>query len=296
MNQHPTIAELRARVQKGRHREIGNVLARFWARPTAIYGTWLAVRWGLTANQVTAAALGANLVAAAAIGTGTRAGFVAGVALLYLGFWLDHVDGQVARWRDSASLDGVYLDYILHDATNLALGFSLGFGLLLNQGAISWTAAGFAIAAGWTLLALHNDCRYKAFFQRLKSTTQTYRVAGGSGGAPAPPAPWPQTGWGRAAWPVYKSCEPHVVILTLTLIAVFAVVSAWWWRILWIGYVVLMAGLAPLAAALRVARTVRGGAVESEFATWFQAMDAPTVSPVKSPETRLPDAAPEPAP
>ncbi len=49
----PTLAELRARVQKGRHREIGNWLARRVARPSAIYGSWLAIRMGLSANQVT---------------------------------------------------------------------------------------------------------------------------------------------------------------------------------------------------------------------------------------------------
>ena len=56
-----------------------------------------------------------------------------------------------------------------------------------------WTIAGFAIAAGWAILSLHNDCRYKAFFQRLKSTTKTYRVDGGGGGRPHRPPP------GRAA-------------------------------------------------------------------------------------------------
>ena len=35
----PTIAELRARVHKDRHREIGNWLARRVARPTAVYGS-----------------------------------------------------------------------------------------------------------------------------------------------------------------------------------------------------------------------------------------------------------------
>ena len=49
-------------------------------------------------------------------------------------------------------------------------------------------------ARGWTLLGLHNDCRYKAFFQRLKAATASYRVDGGSGGRPRPPAPWPRRG------------------------------------------------------------------------------------------------------
>ena len=67
---HPTLDELRATVQKQRHREIGNWLARRVARPSAVYGTWVAVRLGLSANQVTLPALAASLAGALAIGTG----------------------------------------------------------------------------------------------------------------------------------------------------------------------------------------------------------------------------------
>jgi hypothetical protein len=130
----PTLAELRARVQKGRHREIGNWLARRVARPSAVYGCWLAVRLGLSAHQVTAAAWLSSFAASAAIGTGDRWMFVLGIALAHLAFWLDHVDGQVARWRGTASLDGVYLDYLMHHAANLALGFALGYGLAARSG------------------------------------------------------------------------------------------------------------------------------------------------------------------
>ncbi len=165
----PTLAELRTCVQKDRHREIGNWLARNLARPAAIYGCWLAIRLGLSAHQVTLAALLANLGAAVAIGSGERIFFVLGVILANLAFWLDHVDGQVARWRGTASLDGVYFDYLMHHAANLALGFSLGYGLAARSGDIRWTILGFLIATGWIFLSLHNDCRYKAFFQRLKS-------------------------------------------------------------------------------------------------------------------------------
>lgn len=115
----PTVVELRACVQKDRHHEIGNWLVRRVARPSAIYGCWLAIRLGLSAHQVTLAALGSSLGAAVAIGTGDRNLFVVGVMLAQLGFWLDHVDGQVARWRETVSLDGVYLDYLMHHAANL---------------------------------------------------------------------------------------------------------------------------------------------------------------------------------
>src|SRR5262245_30415242 len=119
MTERPTLAELRLRVHKQRHREIGNWLARRVTRPTAVYGTWLAVRLGLSANQVTLLACVSGIAAAGSIATGWRWGFVAGVVLAHVAFWLDRVDGQVARWRGTASLDGVYFDYIMHHALNL---------------------------------------------------------------------------------------------------------------------------------------------------------------------------------
>jgi hypothetical protein len=266
----PTLAQLRARVHKDRHREIGNVLARRWARPAAVYGTWLALRLGLSAHQVTAASLFAALAGAAAIGGGTPWGFVAGVALLYVAFWLDHVDGQVARWRGTAGLDGVYLDYLMHHASNVALGFALGHGLALRTGEPRWSVAGFLIAAGWEGLGLHNDCRYKAFFQRLKRETKSYRVDGGSGGRPSPPTPWPGRWPGIVSWPLAKACEPHVVLFAISTLAVLALVAPAAWERAWALGVGVMAFVAPSLALARVGRTVARGGTEDEFRLWFR--------------------------
>jgi len=270
----PTLAELRARAQKGRHREVGNWLARRIGRPAAIYGCWLAVRLGLSAHQVTCLALAASLSAAGLIATGERGLFVLGVALAQLAFWLDHVDGQVARWRGTASLDGVYFDYLLHHVANLALGFALGYGLAVHAGDPRWGLAGFAIAGGWTLLSLHNDARYKAFFQRLKSTDAWYIVRGGSGGRPAPPAAWPRRGLGVFAWPAYKLCENHAVLLQLAALAGLAVAAPRAWLFFWQAFAVVMAVLAPALALARASRAIARGTVEAEFARWFRPVDS----------------------
>jgi hypothetical protein len=269
----PTLAELRARVQKGRHREIGNWLARRVARPSAVYGCWLAVRLGLSAHQVTTAAWLSSLAAAAAIGTGDRLLFVLGVLLAHLAFWLDHVDGQVARWRGTASLEGVYLDYLMHHAANLALGFALGYGLAKRSGELRWTIAGLAIGMGWALLSLHNDCRYKAFFQRLKTATGSYRIDGGSGGRPQSPPAWPRRGLAAWTWPAYKACEVHIVLLDLTTLAVLALAAPVVWLALWQTLVGTMAILAPVLGIARIARAVSRHAVEGEFARWFQPLE-----------------------
>ncbi len=270
MTPHPTLAQLRARVHKGRHREIGNWLARRVGRPSAVYGTWAAVRLGLSAHQVTLGATLAGLGAAASIATGDRLGFVVGALLAHLAFWLDHVDGQVARWRGTASLDGVHLDYLMHHASALALGFGLGQGLAVRSGDPRWSAAGFAIACGWTFLNLHNDCRYKAFFQRLKASNGAYRVEGGAGGQPSPPAPWPRRGRGMLTWPAFKLCEPHVVLLLLTGLATLALTVPEAWQIAWRWGVRGMAVLAPTLAIARTAKAVKNGEVEAEFARWFR--------------------------
>jgi hypothetical protein len=302
-SEQPTLAELRARVQKGRHREIGNWLARRVARPSAVYGTWLAVRLGLSAHQVTSASLIASIGASLAIATGMRPGFVVGVGLLHLAFWLDHVDGQVARWRGTASLDGVYFDYLMHHLANMALGFALGFGLAVSLGEMRWAVAGFSIAWGWVLLSLHNDCRYKAMFQRLKSANATFLVEGGSGGRPAPAASWPRRGLGMLTWPAFKACEPHVVLLVLTgiaAIALFAPVAwSWCWRI----EVAALAVATPVLGLGRMARSVVRSGVETEFHRWFRkiedtegglqttlSLDQPGCSPARRPlDTARPD-------
>lgn len=271
----PTLAELRLRAHKGRHREVGNWLARRVARPAAIPGTWVAVRLGMTAHQVTALATLAGLGAAISIASGTRWGFVAGSALTLLAFWLDHVDGQVARWTGTASLDGVFLDYLMHHAIAPALGFGLGYGLAARTGDLRWSAAGFLVASGWLFLGLSNDARYKAFFQRLKAAPGAFRVEGGAGGRPAPPARWPHRGRAALTWPAYKACEPHVVLGAVAVLAGLAVIYPPAWLLGWRWGVRVMAGLAPLLALARVARISLRRDVEREFAAWFRPIPGP---------------------
>ena len=209
MTTRPTISELRSRVFKhsGSNRpEVGNWLARRVGRPSAIYGTWLVSRTKISADTVTLAALALNLVGAIAIGSGFRVGFIAGVLSLLVGYWLDHVDGQVARWRGTSTLSGIYFDYLLHHVTSMTLGFALGFGLTMRGETPLWTLAGFSIALGWTLLSLHNDCRYKAMFASLKRDARSFRINLLERERPQPPACWPKTWPGFVTWPMAKSC------------------------------------------------------------------------------------------
>ena len=274
----PTLAELRDRELCGPDAESGNWLARRFARPTAIFGTWLAIRLGLSAHQVTAAALVVSIASAAAIGGGSRIGFIAGAGLGLLAFWLDRVDGQVARWRGAVSLVGVYLDYLMHHAATLSLGFGLGYGLASRTGRLPWAAAGFAVGAGWTFLNLHNDCRYKAFFQPLKRASGSFRVVGGAGDRSGSSPRRRRSARALLTDPAYMICEPHASLVAVLLLAALAAVSPRWWVVSWALYVSGMAILAPVLAVGRIARAVARRSVDEEFDRWFRPLESLTQS------------------
>ncbi len=105
-----------------------------------------------------------------------------------------------------------------------------------------WSIAGFAIGLGWTGLSLHNDCRYKAFFQRLKSAKGSYRIDGGAGGRPQSPAPWPRRGRAALTWPAFKACEIHVITMALAGLGVLAIASPEAWLFLWQALVIVHGG------------------------------------------------------
>ena len=70
-------------------------------------------------------------------------------------------------------------------------------------------------------------------------------------------------------WPAYKSCEPHVVLMTLLGMAIVATVEPIVWEWCWQASVAGMAVLAPVLATARIARAIRKGSVEEEYTRWF---------------------------
>ena len=106
----------------------------------------------------------------------------------------------------------------------------------------------------------------------MKKETRSFRVDGGGGGAFAPaPAPGPPArGIALVTWILLKACEPHVVLATLSALAVVTFINVSTWIYLLKMYVATTAVLAPVLAAGRAYRTIRKGAVEREFDRWFK--------------------------
>lgn len=265
-----SLAELERRCQKPDHRRIGNWMARRVTRPMALRVTWVVAPWGLSANGTTLLAWGVGVGAAAAFSWGSAVGWLLGALLLELWYLLDHVDGQLARFHGTSSLDGVQLDYLMHHALNLLVPLGLGHGAFVASGQGAWLWAGAAWGVAGLMLTLHHDARYKAFIQRLKRVRGPLVVQGGRGEQPCTQPGIPRGPLRLAAWLARKACEMHVVMNALV-----AVVVAGWAasdKTLLAGrvYVAIMAGVAPIVAAVTIFRSQREQTAERQFAAWYR--------------------------
>lgn len=263
-------AEFERRCQKPDHRRLGNWMARQISRPAALRITWLVAPWGISANTATLAAWGCGLVAAAALGWGTIAGWLLAAACLQLWYLLDHVDGQLARFHGTASLDGVQLDYLMHHTVNLLLPLGVGFGLFVRSAQPLWLLAGLAWGMSLLLITLQHDARCKAFVGRLKRLRGQLEVVGGGGCLPQPQPPIPRKPLRLAAWTARKSCEPHVVMNLVLTVALAQWLFSDARLLLATAYLAAATPLAIAVAASSIFRSQHNQSAETEFAQWYR--------------------------
>jgi hypothetical protein len=271
------LAELERRCQKPDHRRVGNWMARHVARPAALRITRVVIPTGVTAHQATLVAWGVAMAAAVAFGVGTPASWLVGAALWQLWYLLDHVDGQLARYHRTVSLDGTQLDYLMHHVVNLVIPASLGFGLLAATSSRAALLAGFVWGVALLVLGLGHDARYKAFTHRLKRLRGELRVIGGGGARPQPTSPPPRTPTRLAAYLARKGCETHVVMNVLSLLAVAQFVLGDDQLVLGSGYVLSMALVGVVLFTALLLRSLKRHSAEVEFATWYRPPEGATL-------------------
>ena len=118
-------------------------LARLFLRKVSLRVTALLIRTPVSANALTGLMIVVGLVAAVALGAVAGwLGAVLGFLLIQIYFLLDLCDGEVARWRRTTSITGVYLDRVGHYLVEAAVLSAIGF----RAGAQEW--------GGWSTLGV----------------------------------------------------------------------------------------------------------------------------------------------
>lgn len=115
------------------------------SRGVAIYITWLLLHTGVTANQVTLMTVSLALVGAIMLATPPAWLALCGACTMLAYHLLDKVDGDVARYRRTYSIVGVYLDEVGHGVA--FAGLFLGLGVHLAWGAETVAGAMLVLSA-----------------------------------------------------------------------------------------------------------------------------------------------------
>lgn len=263
--------------QKPDYRTVGNWMARRVSRPLALYATWCFLSLGVRATTVTMAAWCGGLFGAWALGWGNMTGWLVGAAALQIWYLLDHVDGQIARYRGSETLDGAALDYLMHHTVNLCVPIGAGWGLFRLRDEPGWFVAGLVWGVASLVVMVRHDARYKAFVKRLKRLDGEMRVTGGA--STARPVGRGSEGstrsrWVRGIWfSTKKACEPHVVMNFVTLVALTTWVTQDADLLLARGYLGIMAIASMAVAVGSVSLELRQRQAETEFEAWFRPLD-----------------------
>jgi len=115
------------------------------SRSVAIYITWVLIHTRVTANQVTLMTVSLSLAGAIMLAAAPVWLALVGACTLLSYHLLDKVDGDVARYRRTFSIIGVYLDEVGHGVA--FAGLFLGLGLHLAWGAETIGRAVLVVAA-----------------------------------------------------------------------------------------------------------------------------------------------------
>ncbi|MET8039442.1 DUF5941 domain-containing protein [Micromonospora sp. NPDC005215] len=166
-------AELRLSVK-----EKDDFFSTYFVSTWSPYVVRLSARLRLTPTGVTAISVLFALAAAVLFGVGGRPALVGGAVLLYLGFVLDCVDGQLARYTRHFSAWGGWLDTMADRAKEYLVYAGLGFGVSHAGLGNGWA---LAIAAMTLQTVRHmTDTWYGVLHD--EAARRPRAAAGGSGG------------------------------------------------------------------------------------------------------------------
>lgn len=158
---HPTIAQLREVTQPPSVRTRAAAehwVAHAYLRDVSPYLTRILLRAGFSANGVTWLMIISAAAAAVATGWPSLLGAILAVILVQLQMLLDCCDGEVARWRQTSSPVGVYLDRVGHYVAECGIAVALGVratGHLEVSGV--WISAGLLLGLLVALNKVEND-------------------------------------------------------------------------------------------------------------------------------------------
>ena len=263
-----SLKELSAKCQKPRYKEVGNWMVRNILRDAALPMTWLLLHTPVTANQVTLFSIFIGIFSAIFFALPGPGFFLAAGLFLQFWYYLDHVDGQIARYRGTACLTGRFFDFVTHHLIHALILFPLGLYCYHKTGNFIFVIWGFIGTLGTVMFNLIYDVQYKTFFEKIelqknlqirKSNAATSSTQKDSASAIK-----------KIYAAFHKAHEIHVMMNILTLAAILQLTPLFKgidFRVLLFLFYGL---LAPFLAVTKTAHFIKTRKIDTNFDETFQ--------------------------
>lgn len=105
-----------------------NLFGHFVLLRISYYLTWLFIRLGVSANEVTGIAILIGCIGCILLAFGNYSGMIVGALILNIWALLEYVDGSVARCTNSTSNYGAFIDDLNASTMSILLFISAGIG------------------------------------------------------------------------------------------------------------------------------------------------------------------------
>ena len=155
--------ELKERCMKKDNPRLQVKFNRFFA----IYLTWLFVHTPFTGNQITFMMFLLLFIVFGLFTMGDYWYVIFGLILLHFQQFLDSVDGMIARFKDQTSLEGVFIDLILHSIQGPLVFFGLTLGVYKNTGSMFFLIFGIVAALFSHISSSVNHIKNQIIIKRL---------------------------------------------------------------------------------------------------------------------------------
>jgi phosphatidylglycerophosphate synthase len=174
-----SIKELRLICQAGR-RVHDTWHGKYIARPLSIYITAIFLRLGISANMATGIFLINGIIGSILLVFPDKRYFFVGMLMMQVWYILDHVDGEIARYRKQTSLTGVYLDKITHYISHPFMFFCIGLGFYNSYGYVALVIAAFVAGYSITMISAMEDVFSSVIYYGIKNKKISISLADAS--------------------------------------------------------------------------------------------------------------------
>jgi len=118
------------RICQGNKIQVRKKEKKWWLAPfqfISIFITWILVKTPISANLITVFSIIIGMTGLILIGLTKSLLIIIGFMFLYLYYTLDEVDGEVARYKEITSVQGVFYDEVGHILFYTGLFFTFGY-------------------------------------------------------------------------------------------------------------------------------------------------------------------------